>query len=557
MVELTLRDGCSGSSRFHYALGGVRPLDAATLREVMSRFVEALRLHRDELNSLNVYPVPDGDTGTNMLLTQEAVVAELSGLGGAGLRGLGEAIARASLLGARGNSGVILSQVLRGLCERLCATDDPGPRDLAEALARASDEAYRAVARPVEGTALSVMADAARAAATALDGACDCGAVADAALAAARTSLDRTREMLPELRAAGVVDAGGKGMVLLLDALSSVLGGRAMTEEVGPPGPVGRAERPPDREGPRFRYEVQYLLETRDEEVGSLTERLAHLGDSVVVVGGRGLFKVHVHTNEPGAAVEEGVGAGRPRQITVADLEGDVAGRCLTGQARAVRVAGQRVAVVAVVEGEGLARILRSLGAVVVRGGPGRNPSVGELVEAIEAAPAGTVVVLPNHPNVVPAATLATRDSGKDARVLATRSVPQGVAAAAAFNPTEGPEENLEAMRRAAEACGEGALTRAVRDADTPSGPVREGAWLGLSGDRVVEVADDAAAVAVALVRRLRRPDHQIVTLFVGAAPSEEEAGGLERALREAFPDLEFEVHRGGQPRHPYLIGLE
>jgi fatty acid kinase len=286
-------------------------------------FGDSLRQHRDEINSLNVFPVPDGDTGTNMLLTQEAVERALAGLeDSARLDALGRAISRASLLGARGNSGVILSQVLRGLCERLPADGRVTPAELAAALEHASHEADRAVARPADGTVLSVLRDAARSAAEAAPRAADCAALMAAVLDEARESLARTKDVLPELREAGVVDAGGKGLVLLFDALHASLTGRQPSEPVGPSGPVGA--RAPDRSvssPPEFAHEVQFLLEAEDDRVAPLRHRLGSLGDSLVVVGGGGLYNVHVHTNAPDEAVQAAREAGRPRDVSVVRLE--------------------------------------------------------------------------------------------------------------------------------------------------------------------------------------------------------------------------------------------
>jgi len=365
--------------------------------------------------------------------------------------------------------------------------------------------------------------------------------------------------VLPDVKkiTAGVVDAGAKGMVLLFDALASVLGGHDLTVEVGPSGPVGHVEGV-DRGGLSFRFEVMFLLETADERVPGLTERLGELGDSLVVVGGGGMFKVHVHTNEPDQAVEVGRRAGSARDVHVVDLEDQVADHCVAGQARAVRVAEhQSTALVAVADGDGLARIFRSLGAVVVPGGPGRNPSVGDLVAAIHAAPAAAVVLLPNHRNVIAAAERAAAASGKDVRVVPTRSILAGLAAAAAFNPMAPPEGNEEDMSEAAGATRAIEVTRAVRDADTPKGAVRAGDWLGLADGEVEVVGGEPADVAARLVAALRTDDHEVLTLVVGEDPSEQEAAAVEEALRAAAPDLQVEVHRGGQPHYAYLIGLE
>jgi dihydroxyacetone kinase-like predicted kinase len=306
----------------------------------MTAFAEGLRAHRSELDSLNVFPVPDGDAGTNLLATQEAVLASVAALpagSGAGLPTLCRAVTDGSLMGARGNSGVILSQVLRGLCHVLARDEAAGAASLAAALSAAATEAYRAVVRPREGTMLSVLRDAATAARQAEGDHADAEPVVEAAMAAARESLAGTREILPELREAGVVDAGGKGIVLLLDSLRSALLGVPLSEPVGPLGPVGREAVTELGSGVQvpFGYEVRYLLEAGDGDVDPLRAALADLGDSVVVVGGGGRYHVHVHTNDPAAAVEVGEVAGRTRDVAVADLAHQVEA-CLAGPAAAL-----------------------------------------------------------------------------------------------------------------------------------------------------------------------------------------------------------------------------
>jgi hypothetical protein len=534
-------------------------LDLSSLRRAMRIYAEALRAHREEIDSLNVYPVPDGDTGTNLLLTQSAVVAALEETGGDGSApsDMASTISRASLMGARGNSGVILSQVLRGLVEAMPANGSYGPGDLAEGLEQAAGEAYRAVARPVEGTVLSVLRDAAAEAtrASRRPGA-GCAGILAAALDQARASLARTPDQLPELERAGVVDAGGKGIVLLLDALLAAVVGKEPSEPIGPLGPVGAANGERRAPGLEFAYEVQFLLEAPDEAIGPLRASLGDLGDSLVVVGGSGLFNVHVHTNQPDGAVEVGRRAGRPRDVHVASLR-DRVEECMAGQARAVQVAAEACAMVAIIDGEGLARTFRSLGAVVVTGGPGNNPPVSEILTAIEVAPAGCVFVLPGHDNVAAAADQAAAAASKEAVVMPTHSVPGALAAATAFNPVRSIEENQRAMKESVARAGSGELVPAVRDAHTPAGPVRRGQWLGMVEGEAVVVAGQAADGAVALVEKLAGGGAEVVTLVVGAGVAEEERGSVEGALRRSFPGLGIEVLDGGQPRSPFLIGVE
>jgi DAK2 domain fusion protein YloV len=360
-------------------------LDASTLRDAMSLYLEALEAHREEIDSLNVFPLPDGDTGTNMLLTQRAIVEALEGREGEGLRELGGMIARAALMGARGNSGVILSQILRGFCDRYTITEGegrmaPDGMDVAGALSAADEEARKAVSEPVEGTILSVLRDAARAATDRARETSDVDSVLEAAFDAAKSSLARTTQALPELKEAGVVDAGGKGLVLLFDAMVSAVRGIPLSTEVGPLGPVGHVEQPAGA-STRYGYEVMYLLEGEHAEIPRLRRRLTEVGDSVVVVGGGDMWNVHVHTDDAGTALAAGVAAGTPRAIRISSLDEEVAAHCVADEFRGV-VVGDEVpeapsdlaapeekeqALLAVADGAGLEEIFRSLGVAVVR----------------------------------------------------------------------------------------------------------------------------------------------------------------------------------------------
>jgi DAK2 domain fusion protein YloV len=539
----------------------VTVIDASVLREVMSRFSEALEAHREEIDSLNVFPVPDGDTGTNMALTQRAVCEALAEAGDMELPEIGRLIGRGALMGARGNSGVILAQVLRGLCDRLCRAGGAGARDLAEALAQASDQARRAVARPVEGTVLTVLSTAAEAAREQGGGDGGPAAVADAALEAARSASKRTRDMLSELRAAGVVDAGGRGMVLLFDALAAAVGGGALTEGAGPQGPVGRKA---DVEPGTLeqRYEVTYLWEGPSDAIPELSRALNAAGDSVVVVGGDGLFKVHVHTNEAAAVQDVAVRVGSVRDVRVVDLQSEVAEQCVAGQARAVRAAEVLPAgMVAVVEGDGLAELFSSLGASVLPGGPENVPDVDDLVRAIDAVPAVHVLVLPNHRSVRSVAREAAVKSTKDASEVPAVSVPAGLSAAAAFNPVASPEENEHEMSEAAARTPSIEIQRATRDATARADAVEPSAWVVVLNGAVVEAGSDPVELVERRVASFRSPDHdhdyEILMLIVGRDATDGEAERFAAHLRDAVPWLRIEMHRGGQPHSYYLIGLE
>ena len=533
------------------------PFDARTLVRAMQLFGTALEEHREELNSLNVYPVPDGDTGTNLSLTARSVADAIRQLDGDAVlfETVASTIARASLMGARGNSGVILSQILRGLCEALPSTGHADGKGLAAALEHASYEAYRAVAKPAEGTMLSVLRDAKTAAreSSRMNG--DCGTVLTAALVAARDSLERTREVHEDLKRANVVDAGGKGVVILLDALRAAVTGQEMTERVGPFGPVGREESPREGAPSTLSFEVQYLLQASDDDVSGFRRELDQLGDSIVVVGGGGLFNVHVHTDDEDSVVGAARRVGDVHDVVVTSLADQIEA-CMAGEARAVRVAEQ-TSVVAVAEGQGIVGAFRSLGAVVVTGGPGNNPSVEELVRAIDAAPADAVLVLPNHRNVIPAAERAAAQSSKEAVVVPARSIASGLSAAAAFNSAADADENARALKEVLSVSRSGELVRAERDATTPAGVVRSGDWIGSVEGEVVYAGASLEDAAAEVGRRLGGADAELLTLIVGADVHENDEERVRTAMAGSLPDLRLEVVSGGQPRYPFLIGVE
>ncbi|HEX2048134.1 MAG TPA: DAK2 domain-containing protein [Acidimicrobiales bacterium] len=523
------------------------------LRAAMVCYRDLLRAHRDRLNRLNVYPVPDGDTGTNMALTLESVV---SGLDGADAGGVRKAVVHGALMGARGNSGVILSQILKGLAEGL--GDGPvGAGGVADALLGASRLADGAVMHPVEGTILTVARDAAAAA----DGARQRALVEmlEAAASAAATSLEQTPKLLPVLADAGVVDAGGAGFVLLVDALLHVADGR----ELPTPGDAPMFSTPsPVQEhaavggehlGDGGRYEVMYFLEAPAEAIEGFKQAWDAIGDSIVVVGDDDLWNCHIHTDDIGAAVEAALEAGgRPRQIRVTDLEEQVA------EERRQR---QRVttAVVAIGAGEGIDDILRSLGVQeVVAGGQSMNPSTAQILDAIEATTADSVVVLPNNKNVVPVAEQAAQLAGRPVRVVPTKSVAEGLASLLAYDPRADADTNAAAMSEASCRVAWGEVTRAVRDAaSTPAGPVREGDWLGLDHGRITVVERDLGRAACRLLDRLVADNHEMVTVIEGEGATPSVTAQLEDWLAEHRPEAAVEVHHGGQPLAAYLISSE
>lgn len=526
----------------------------------MRAYALALAEHREALNRLNVYPVPDGDTGTNMALTVRSVVDELEG-GGAAATDVCDAIAHGSLMGARGNSGVILSQVLRALATDVRDLDGIDGRALAHALTAASAAADQAVMRPVEGTILTVVRDTATAARDADTD--DVLATCEAALAASELSLERTPELLPVLAEAGVVDAGGAGFVLLVHAMLHILDGRAL-----PAPDDGIAAAPSQRpdshaEVSDLRYEVMFFLEADDDRIDGFKHVWAGLGDSIVVVGGDGLWNCHVHTDDIGAAIEAGIDVGRPRQIRVSDLAEEVLEErwvregAVGGDAPAPREE-VACAVVAVSPAAGIGRIFHSLGVQeLVTGGQTMNPSTRDLIAAVEAAPADSVVVLPNNSNIVAVAEQVDGQTDKSVRVVATRSVPEGFASLLAYDPHADVQTNVAAMAELAGEVTVGEVTRAVRATSTGAGEVAAGDWIGLDSSGVSVIDESLPGAATGLLDRLVGDSHEIVTIIEGAGAGDAETRVITEWLAEHRPDVEAEVHKGGQDHYPYLFGVE
>jgi DAK2 domain fusion protein YloV len=562
-------------------------LGADDLRAVMGGYRDALRLHQTDINRLNVYPVPDGDTGTNMALTLEAVVSELEGTeAGAGLAAVCKAIGHGSLMGARGNSGVILSQLLRGMSERMAPAGDAGvdPELLVDALGHAADLARRAVVRPVEGTILTVASAAAAGAAEAAGTADGAGlvGVVEGAKGQAADTLARTPEMLPVLAQANVVDAGGAGFLLLLDAFLLVLDGRPLPEPSGIAAPDLSALNGGSSSGAEggsaagggeahavgdLRYEVMYLLAAPDDSIEAFKDVWAGIGDSIVVVGGDGLWNCHIHTNDIGAAVEAGVSAGKPERIRVTDLDEQVEEERWVREAAGSPGAGPSVegvgpvpttGVVAVVSGDGIGRIFRSLGVHhQVVGGQTMNPATADLVKAVEAVPSDEVVILPNNKNIRPVAEQVDALCSKTVRVVATGSIVEGFAALLAYDPAADAESNVASMTESAARVVPAEVTRAVRDSLTDAGEVHEGDFIGISRDGVVAIADNPVLCTRLLLSRLLEPTHELVTLIEGEGARVADTRRIEEWLSEEHPDVALEVHQGGQPLYPYLLGIE
>jgi len=538
-----------------------------------------MKAHAPGINRLNVYPVPDGDTGTNMARTLDAVVAELDSAAPE-MQPTCQAISHGSLMGARGNSGVILSQILRGLAGTISEVKDGSATaaQIADALKKASAAAYEAVLKPIEGTILTVVREAADGAAVAATGGATLSATLQAARVAGRDALARTPDMLPVLKDAGVVDAGGAGFLLLLDSAIHVVDGEPMPEPDESAGPsVEQFEAVAQRhhedgtiDVSELRYEVMFLLDLDDAKSSDFKQAWGSIGDSIVVVGGDGLYNCHIHTNDIGAAIEAPLLlGGRPKQIRVTDLFEEVSeehaareaelGAPITSRTHTSSLPPVTCAVVAVASGDGLAELFGQLGVHgVISGGQTLNPSTAELLAAVERMNARQVIILPNNKNIIPVAKQIDALTTKDVRVVPTCSMPEALAALVNYDPEASAESNARGMTTAAESMATGEITQAVRDTNSDAGQVTEGDWIGIvRGDGIVSIAGTLVTSATQLLDHLIDDSRELLTIVTGVDATAAHTDQISAWVSENRPDVAVEVHVGGQPLYPYLFGVE
>ncbi len=557
-------------------------LNTAALRESVRTFRDTVRDHAPGLNRLNVYPVPDGDTGTNMARTLDAVVAEMDGAADDDHDATCDAISHGSLMGARGNSGVILSQIMRGFAGTVREHADVHGAKFAEALQASATGAYDAVLKPIEGTILTVCRESADGATAAADAGGSLVDVVRAARAAGKLALDNTPEQLQVLKDAGVVDAGGAGFLLLLDSLLYVVDGEPLPTpdpDDGAAGAVGaafdlvahrHADAPGELDVSEQRYEVMYFLDLADEHIRDFKERWGEIGDSIVVVGGDGLWNCHVHTNAIGSAIEVALDlGGRPKSIRVSDLfeevdeEHDKREAELASTARDAPAADEHpavtTAVVAVCSGSGLVELFAQLGVQgVVAGGQTMNPSTAELLETVQRVNADQIVVLPNNKNIIPVAEQLDALTEKSVVVVPTRSMPEALAALVAYDADASATDNEAEMSGAAASVVTGEVTRAVRDSSSVLGAITEGDWLGLvRGDGIAAVADSVEGAAMALLDAIVGDSAELVTVVTGADAGAAATEQIVGWLRDHRGDVHVDVHHGGQPLYPFLFGVE
>ena len=543
------------------ATGGPNPREEVeerkaveTIRALAEAALQNLEAHRQRIDDLNVYPVPDGDTGTNLTLTMRSVVDAAEESTAESSAALAGELSRAALLGARGNSGVILSQIVRGFAEVAVAADAFSVADMSRGFRAASDSAYRAVKHPVEGTMLTVIREMAEEAERAGDENLALRELLREVVRRGDDAVVRTRDQLDLLRDAGVVDAGGAGLVEIVRGVALAVAGEPLPVAAAPGATL--AIEAIHRELSRYRYCTGFVVEGEGLDLEQFETSLEVLGDSLLVVGAPSAIKVHLHTDDPGAAISAATSIGVIGRVEIADMHTQTfqrESRLLEaeGTSRALLETG----IVAVCQGEGNRRLFEDLGATtVIEGGQSMNPSAAEIAEAIDATPGKEVIVLPNNSNVVSTAEQAVTLASRSARVVPSSSIQAGFAAMVRFVPTNASDENEAAMLEVLADAATGEVTIASRDADVDGVSIRKGEYLGLVDGRAVVSGEALDVVVLEVVGRMLVGRSWMAVLVGDSAPA---LDGVMGVVESTYPDLELEVHEGGQPHYPLLFVAE
>ncbi|SMD10497.1 DAK2 domain-containing protein [Sporomusa malonica] len=538
-------------------------IDGKDFRRMIAGAYGAFMREHEYINSLNVFPVPDGDTGTNMLLTLGAVAQAVSEAPDEGIGSLSRRAADSAIMGARGNSGVILSQLLRGIARGLSGKDQATSAEVGKAFQYGVLYAYRAVSRPVEGTILTVAKGIAKGTHRAVREHAAFADILTEAIGAGREELKRTPELLPALKAAGVVDAGGQGLIVFLSGCLEGLEGRFS----GPEADFGRTLTVPGivtEINISHPYCTEFIVKQFAAGLDEVKRQLEQMGDSLVLAPGESILKVHIHTAHPGAVLESAIAWGTLHDIKIDNMADQHRKIAETGPLNPVKAETalpperSGLAVISVVSGDGLADIMRQMGAgIIVSGGQTMNPPVEEFMAAVHNGPAEKYIILPNNKNIVLAVAQAKKLLGDRVAVVPTVNVPQGLAALLAFDPNLDIEANVDRMTEAQATVKSGSLTIAVRDSQVDGQTVPEGAYIGVIEGSVAVWADSLTGALTALVERLAGPETGIVSLYYGAELTASEAEALASVLRERLNGVEVEVYSGGQPHYQCIISVE
>ncbi len=529
-----------------------------------------LVLNKEMVNELNVFPVPDGDTGTNMSLTIISALKEAEHLDSfATVEEVSAAVSRGALMGARGNSGVILSQFFRGFAEGLKGKEVATIKDLAFAFKKASDVTYKAVMKPTEGTILTVGRELSDFAVKNAAKATDMGSFYESVIKAAEKSLDNTPNLLPVLKEQGVVDAGGKGLVVILQGALKAAKGETIEKiedaELERKTPKAFVDGEVEDDDIEFAYCTEFLIKGDSDKAEEFKQKLIPLGDCLLVVGASGIIKTHIHTNNPGRVLEYASEIGMLQDIKIDNMRiqhkeklfKDEEVEAAKGKNRVVEPT-EEYAFVTVSIGDGLDEVFESLNAdYIVKGGQTMNPSTEDLLKGVESTPGENVFILPNNKNIQLAAEQVKELTKRNVKVIPTRSIPEGISAMLAFQPDTSFDENEEAMKEAISHVKSGQVTYAVRDTEISGKKIAEGDVIGIAHGDIVSVGSEVTEVTRELIEELVNEDHSLITLYYGEDVDEEDGEKLLKELEEEYEDLDIELVYGGQPLYYYLVSLE
>ena len=535
---------------------------------MMSNAANKLELQSEYVNSLNVFPVPDGDTGTNMSMTFRAAVKEIEGMDNKNIGEVSKKLAKGALMGARGNSGVILSQILRGISKGLEGKEEADASEFANALLEGSKSAYKAVMRPTEGTILTIVRTAGEVAVALKED--NITELMREVCKESKIMLDKTPEMLPALKKAKVVDSGGMGLLIILQGMQEALE-NGLKVTTGTPqavkSSVAKAQRSEtmSEEDIKFGYCTEFIILGDSNHAEEFKSKVINKGDSLVVVGYEDVIKVHIHTNNPGKVLEEAVKFGELSKIKIDNmreehremLEGMYEEAAETEESVA---AGEfkKYAFISVAMGEGMKNIFKDLGVdYVIEGGQTMNPSTQDMLEAIEKLNAEHIFILPNNKNIIMAANQAAEISDKDIRVIPTKTTPQGITCITMFNPEADVEENTEELKEAMEMVKTTSVTYAVRDTEVDGKEIKEGNILGLVEGKIKEVGEDPYKVAEDLIDSLVDEDSELITIFYGKDCEEEKVDALIEKLEGKYEDLDVQCYKGEQPLYYFIMSVE
>lgn len=551
----------------------IRTCDGPALKRLVAASLGWLEQTYPMVDQLNVFPVPDGDTGTNMLLTLRSAYGEIAENDAPDVSVIVDKLAYGAIMGSRGNSGTILSQLFRGFAQIMNGRHEFDAALLAAGAREAVKMAYKAVQTPVEGTILTVAREAAEEIDAAVRDTDDLKVILERAVESAQRAVAHTPDLLPILKQAGVVDSGGQGLALILEGMLRYLNGETLAVQGGyEPMALKDVLQSPDERG--YGYDVQYILHGKNLDLDAVRAAIGSMGDSMVVVGDSSMIKIHIHVHDPGIPISYGVSLGVISDVVVENMqvqsEGYIARRAGQPEApagsmeasNAPEVKPGEIAVVAVAPGEGLRRVLHDLGVnVVVTGGQTMNPSTEELLNAVQGLPIDKVIILPNNKNIImaaeQAAQLASQQNAQHVVVIPTRTVPQGIAAMLSFNPAGNFHSVIDAMTEAIDQVVTGEVTTATRSVELDGVKVEAGQLIGLMDGKLAMSGRDLPTVVRDLLGQMHPEEREIVTLYYGDHVSEGEANALVKDLRSAYPGLEFDVIRGGQPHYHYIMSAE